>query len=200
MERERDVKIRIKRNYTFHPRGRKEKEVERVFAWKRECFDDHRFENRPKWRCFPVAPASISSVSPFLSFFLFHFLEVNGKQVDILFSRDEFLSPSFSFSLSISKFGFANIMDRSMVGLKYDRIRSVHENKIAINEYRLKVDETGFVESRGLDICEYAKKKKMTVCLATFRSWSRGTFDPETLLSFVGSETVLKTEKSHLEF
>lgn len=77
------------------------------------------------------------------------------------------------------------------MGLKYDRIRPVHENKIAINEYRLKVDETGFVESRGLDICEYAKKK-MTVCLATFRSWSRGTFDPETLLSFVGSETVLK--------
>lgn len=36
------------------------------------------------------------------------------------------------------------------------------------------------------------EKKKMTVCLATFRSWSRGTFDPETLLSFVGSETVLK--------
>lgn len=75
--------------------------------------------------------------------------------------------------------------------LKYDRIRPVHENKIAINEYRLKVDGTGFVESRGLNICEYAKKK-MTVCLATFRSWSRGTFDPETLLSFVGSETVLK--------
>lgn len=43
------------------------------------------------------------------------------------------------------------------------------------------------------------EKKKMTVCLATFRSWSRGTFDPETLLSFVGSETVLKLEKSHLE-
>lgn len=111
MERERDVKIRIKRNYTFHPRGRKEKEVERVFAWKRECFDDHRFENRPE--CFPVAPASISSVSPFLSFFLFHFLEV--KQVDILFSRDEFFSPSFLFSFSISKFGFENIMDRSMI-------------------------------------------------------------------------------------
>lgn len=36
------------------------------------------------------------------------------------------------------------------------------------------------------------KKKEMTVCLATFRSWSRGTFDPETLLSFLGSETVLK--------
>lgn len=45
------------------------------------------------------------------------------------------------------------------MGLKYDRIRPVHENKIAINEYRLKVDETGFVESQGLDICEYAKKK-----------------------------------------
>ena len=43
--------------------------------------------------------------------------------------------------------------------LKYDRIRPVHENKIAINEYRLKVDGTGFVESRGLNICGYAKKK-----------------------------------------
>lgn len=49
-----------------------------------------------------------------------------------------------------------------------------------------------FCRVTRIEYMRVREKKKMTVCLATFRSWSRGTFDPETLLSFVGSETVLK--------
>lgn len=100
MERERDVKIRIKRNYTFRPRGRKEKEVERfrlVNANVTTLIVSKIVRNGDGFR------------SPdFISFF--RFLE-NEKEVEEVFSREKFFSFSFSFPFGKSKC-FAKIMDR----------------------------------------------------------------------------------------
>lgn len=117
------------------------KKVERVFAWRTRIVS----KIRPKrWR-FPVPR--------FSSFFVSRF----HLCLSFTFQRTKERSRQFSCAIHFFSFFF---WFRESTGLKYDRIRPVHENKIAINEYRLKVDETGFVESRGLDICEYAKKKK----------------------------------------
>ena len=140
-ERERDVEIRIKRNCTFRPRGRKEKEGRTRFR----LANANRFEN----------PSETMTVScpPFLFLLLSRF----HLCLSFTFQRTKERSRHFSCAIHFFSFFF---WFRESTGLKYDRIRPVHENKIAINEYRLKVDETGFVESRGLDICEYAKKKR----------------------------------------
>lgn len=92
-ERERDVEIRIKRNCTFRPRGRKEKEGRTRFR----LANANRFENPPETVTVSGLPFfflrfTISSLS------LFHF-SANERKKSTLFLRDTF----FFFLLLVSR-------------------------------------------------------------------------------------------------